>query len=211
MNRHWFNVSGLFLLCFMTGYSVIYFTSSDNSIARDPAAIGKIYDFSHLNGEELNTAIKRRLISGLQVQKTQGDQEISLGHFAFIDQTGHKKFACEEFDKVAMVFQAEGVSVSGEPPQMEIEGDCRSSQDVGKIDPVWVPVSKILAEKSVDGELEFKDNRLVTLRFNHLPEEWPKTWVLKSVRLFKKDTLQALTIQKEELAQIQDQPSVLRF
>ncbi len=52
---------------------------------------------------------------------------------------------------------------------------------------------------------------MVTLRFNHLPDAWPQTWVMKSVRLFKKDSQMALVIPKEELTQFQEQPSVLRF
>jgi hypothetical protein len=201
----------LFFLCFGAGYAVIHFTTPDTGINRDPAAIGKVYDFSHLQGEDLNTAVKRRLLAGFEVLKENGDQGVTLGHFVFVDPQGEKKFACQEFNKVTLTFIADGVAVGGEAPEMQVEGACEFSSDITKINPLWIPVAKILNEKVGDGEFQYNQGKAITLRFSNMPEQWPHTWLLRSVELRKDNTAEAVTIQSEELTKYVGHPTVLKF
>ena len=146
-------IFALFCFCFVAGYSIIHYTTTDAyQISRDPAAIGRIYDYSKLNGEELRTAVKQRLLAGFEVDKRADEQGVSLGHFVFIDSNGDKKFACQEYNKIALTFLADGMAAAGEQPTMQVEGACEFSGEVSKINPLWIPVAKILNEKPADGD-----------------------------------------------------------
>lgn len=201
-----------FGFCFVTGYAIIHYTSTESfQINRDPAAIGKIYDFSNLKGEEFRTAVKQRLLAGFVVEKRGGLQGISAGHFVFVDPTGQKKFACQEFDKVSMTFIAEGMAVAGEQATMQVEGACEFSEEISKINPLWIPVAQIMNEKPVDGEIQFNQGKPITLRFNGLTNEWPQAWILKSVELKKSNSLDTLSVEDGEISKYLGHPVVLRF
>ncbi|WP_413585691.1 hypothetical protein [Bdellovibrio sp. HCB274] len=203
-------VFGLFFVCFVAGYALVYKNTEFTSISRDPAAVRAGYDFSHLSGENLQDAVKQRLVSGFELKKAPGASGLSLGHFVFVDQYGQRKLACQEFAKVSFVFEAEGVSVSGEKPSMEVEGACEYSNDMAKINPLWVPIAKILGENPADGEFNFNEGNAVTVRFANLPDHWPKTWLLKSVRM-KNVNSSDLTIESNEVARYLGHPIVVNF
>lgn len=209
--RKFYGVFSLFILCFVVGYSVIYCTTDQAQVNRDPAAVRNNFDFSHLNGEKLHEAVKQRLLTGLELRKTPAGTGIGLGHFVFVDDRGQKKLACQEFGKVFLSFEAEGVSVAGEKPVMEIEGRCEYSPDMAKISPLFVPVAKILGERPGDGEFQFNEGAPVTVRFSNLPEEWPRTWLLKSVKLFNEKASEALVIESDEVARHLGHPMVLSW
>nr|WP_295904453.1 hypothetical protein [uncultured Bdellovibrio sp.] len=209
--RKFYGVFCLFALCFVFGYSVINYTTDEYQVHRDPAAIKNTFDFSHLRGEKLHEAVKQRLLSGLELRKTSGGAGIGLGHFVFVNQNGEKKLACQEFGKVALSFEAEGVSVAGDKPVMEIEGRCEFSADMAKINPLFLPVAKIVGERPGDGEFQFNEGSAVTVRFTNLPEEWPRTWLLKSVKLVNEKDSEALVIESDEVARYLGHPMVLNF
>ncbi len=209
--RKFYGVFSLFVLCFVAGYSVIYCTSDQTPVNRDPAAVRNNFDFSHLNGEKLHEAVKQRLLTGLELRKTPAGAGIGLGHFVFVDDRGQKKLACQEFGKVSLSFEAEGVSVAGEKPVMEIEGRCEYSSDMTKISPLFVPIAKILGERPGDGEFQFNEGAPVTIRFSNLPEEWPRTWLLKSVKLLNEKASEALVVESDEVARHLGHPMVLSW
>ncbi len=206
------HIFALFCFCFVAGYSIIHYTTTDAYlISRDPAAIGRIYDFSKLNGEELRTAVKQRLLAGFEIEKRADEQGVSLGHFVFIDSNGDKKFACQEYNKIALIFLADGMATAGEQPTMQVEGACEFSGEVSKINPLWIPVAKILNEKPADGEIQFNQGNPITLRFNGIPSEWPKTWILKSVELKKDNSSDTMSVEGGEISKYLGHPAVLKF
>lgn len=209
--RKFYGVFCLFTVCFVAGYSVINYTTDEYQVNRDPAAIKNTFDFSHLRGEKLHEAVKQRLLSGLELKKSSGGAGISLGHFVFVNENGEKKLACQEFGKVSLAFEAEGVSVAGDKPVMEIEGRCEFSADMAKINPLFLPVAKIVGERPGDGEFQFNEGSTVTVRFTNLPEEWPRTWLLKSVKLVDEKNSEALVIESDEVARYLGHPMVLNF
>lgn len=207
----------LFLLaaCFMAGYHLVFSTSNEALNQRDPAAIKNNFDFSHLRGEKLFAAQKQRLLAGLELAKNlpgkPAEARIGLGHFVFSNERGEKRMACQEFGKVSLSFEAEGVSVAGDKPVMEIEGRCEFSADMTKINPLYLPIAKILGERPGDGEFEFNDGAKVIVRFTNLPEEWPHTWLLKSVKLLNEKNAESLVIETYEVNKYLGHPMVLSF
>ncbi|MGZ3818200.1 MAG: hypothetical protein ACXWRZ_16180, partial [Bdellovibrio sp.] len=167
----------LLLVCFVSGYFLVYYNSGEALLKRDPAAIKNSFDFSNLRGEQLFSAAKQRLLAGLELARSlpgkPAEARIGLGHFIFTNNKGEKRLACQEFQKVAFSFEAEGVSIAGEKAIMEIEGQCEFSIDMTKINPLALPIARILGETPGDGEFEFNEGSKVTVRFTNLPDQWP--------------------------------------
>jgi len=204
-------IFGLFFVCLGVGYALMHYTTDPYQVNRDPAAVRNSFDFSHLSGEKLHEAAKQRLLSGFEMKKGPEGASFALGHFVFVNAQGEKKFACQEFSKVSLIFEAEGVSVAGDRPSMEVEGHCEFSKDMAKINPLLLPIAKIMGEKPGDGEFQFNENNAVIVRFTNVPEEWPHTWLLKSVKLKGENNSQALTVESDEVARILGHPLVLNF
>ncbi len=201
----------LFAISFSAGYGIMYRTSAWGPITRDPAAIRQVYDFSNLSGSDLTAAMKKRLLAGSTVVHEHQSLGVELGHFALAKLTGEKTLACQEFQKVTLHFEAEGVATSGERPVMEVEGACEFSSDMTKINPILIPVDKIMAEKPTDGEIQYREGHPVTLRFRGLTEEWPTRWLLTGVRLSNQGEQKELLIDAEEVSQILGRPMMVNF
>ncbi|MBO9667074.1 MAG: hypothetical protein J7501_09705 [Bdellovibrio sp.] len=204
-------VFGLFFVCFAVGYSFMSYSTDITQISRDPAAVKNGFDFSHLSGEKLQDAVKQRLLAGFEFKKSHDGTGIGLGHFVFIDQKGEKKLACQEFGKVSLTFEAEGMSVGGDKPTMELEGVCEFSRDMARIHPLFLPIAKILGEKPADGEFQFNEQNGVIVRFTNIPEEWPRTWLLKSVKLKNDNKNEAVIVESNEVSRYLGHPVVLTF
>ena len=208
-----FSVFCLFAVTFVAGYSYLNFTAdmTDTANSRNPAAIAKVFDFSNLHGEKLQEAVKQRLLTGFQLNKGNEGEGITLGHFIFVDSKGEKRSACQEFNKVSLTFEAEGSGVSGEAPKMDIQGHCDSSADFATINPLWIPVAKILDEKPGDGDFDFHQGSGIQVTFNNIPDEWPRTWILKSVKLINDKNSESLTVSREEISRYLGHNLVLQW
>ncbi|MFV8247728.1 hypothetical protein [Bdellovibrio bacteriovorus] len=209
--RKFYGVVGLFTVCFVAGFAFLKSNTDEYQINRDPAAVRNNFDFSHLRGEQLQEAVRQRLLAGLEIRKNTQGAGIGLGHFVFIDESGSKKLACQEFQKVFLSFEAEGVSIGGDKPQMEVEGRCDVSSDMSRINALYVPIQKILGEHPGDGEFQFNEGPKVTVRFTNLPEEWPRTWLLKSVKLVNESASEALVVESDEVAKTLGHPVVFSW
>ncbi|MEZ0392467.1 MAG: hypothetical protein ACAH59_09640 [Pseudobdellovibrionaceae bacterium] len=181
-------------------------------VAREPSAIKKTYDFSHLEGSALNYAAKQRLLDGAAVIHDRKDIGIELGHFVIRGSDGQKVFACQRYSKIVMAFEGEGVATSGEPPHMEVEGTCEISDDINRIAAVWIPVSKIMGEPVGDSEFDFRENHPSKLKFANVSDQWPTLWQLKSLRLIDPTGENGeVAVPTSELKQILKKPFLVQF
>ncbi len=183
------------------------------SSTRNPAAIQKNYDFSQLEGSALNFAAKQRLLDGVKVVRENKDLGIELGHFVIRSENGDKVFACQRYGKVILSFQGDGVATSGEPPSMEVEGDCvMVGSDVNRIAAIWVPVQRILGEPAADGDFDFNDAHPSHVKFANVSDDWPRLWRLKTLRLVDPSGAhEAVTVPEEEVKKMMRQPLILEF
>lgn len=180
--------------------------------SRDPAAIKKVYDFSHLEGTALNYAAKQRLLDGVKMIKDKQDIGVELGHFVIRGEGGAKAFACQRYSKVILTFEGDGVAVGGELPQMEVEGTCEISSDINSIAAVWIPVSRIIGEPVADGEFDFREGHPAKLKFANVSDQWPKTWMLRSVKLVDPSGSHGeVSVPTSELNGIMKKPFVVQF
>jgi hypothetical protein len=204
-------IFALFVFSFSMGLGIMLHTSDWGPVSRDPAAVRQVYDFSSLTGTDLTSAMKKRILTGATVVRNQQSLGVELGHFAMAKLTGEKTLACQEFEKVVLRFEAEGVATNGERPVMEVEGACEYSSDMTKINPIFIPVDKIMAEKPGDGEIQYREGHPVTLRFKGMTEEWPTRWLLTSVRLSHAGNQKEFLIDADEVSQILGHPMMMSF
>ncbi len=192
---------------------VIYL--SDGSIlgkSRNPAAIKRELDFSKLDGVELITASQKRLVTAARVIPKPDMVGVELGHFVTRDAEGQRRLACDAFfNRLTLRFEAEGIASAGEKTLMEIDAPCRtSSNDISSIEPVWIPVAKIFAERPKSQSLDFQDG--VTYKFENLSGVWPVRWSLQSVRLYNsQDSARVVNITSRDMRAIRPKPFVLNW
>ncbi len=207
------NLSALMLVvvAFCGGYWHLYKNTDSTFIQRDPAAVRSAYDFSNLKGEKLLAAAKQRLMAGFLTKKEVTGTSLGLGHFVFADAYGERKMACQQYGKVIFTFEAEGVSVAGEKPVMEVEGRCEWSSDISRINSLFIPITKITGERPGDGEFQFNEKSAITVRFTNLPEQWPELWLMKTVKIINEKTFESITVESDEVARYVGHPIVLHF
>lgn len=170
---HKFKSVFLFALTFTLGFSLFYGYFEDTFSERDPAAIGnKIHQLKNLDPEQL----KEELAQKVQVQNLPNGKK-------YIRFTSLSSNVCRQYPKVQIEFTAEGISVAGEPPVMTIDADCLPAQDPVEMASIEIPVDKILKQKAKDASYKF-DGLTSTFTFSGTGDEWPRTWILRSV-IFK--------------------------
>lgn len=192
----------------------VVFLSHTSSLmkGRTPAAIRKDLDFSKLSGDELITASQKRLVTAARVILEKETVGVELGHFVTRDENGDRQLACDFYDRMRLRFEADGIATSGEKPALEIEGPCRTSSDITRIEPIWIPVQRILGEKANDMDLTFPDQDGVNFRFRNMSGEWPMRWNLQSVRLYNdRDGGREVSIAGEDLRDLRERPIVLAW
>lgn len=181
-----------------------------SSVERNPAAVKKGFDISHLKGEALNKAVKERVLTGLAVRRLDRGVALSLGNFAYQNENGQRRLACEDFSKVSFVFEAEGMSVGGDKPIFELSGLCSVSDDLSAINPLILPIPEILAAPPKDGELRFNDAG-VSVFFKHIADAWPRLWLLKRVKLLNEQEAVSIVIESDEVARVVGHPVVVNW
>lgn len=162
-------------------FGVVYVDLGDG---RGPAAVRRAYDVSHLDGLALSKKINDRLVGDAKVLRKDGAIGLELGQF--VTEVGQRKqLACSVYNRIQMVFQAEGEAVSGHAPEMLVEGHCVTAEsDVMWMRPIWIPISEILRSPTSTNDLSFYDQEPVSLKFSFIGDQWPKRWVLNSLRLY---------------------------
>lgn len=192
MKSYAYGFFGFFVFFLFGLWFVFHHTAEHNKVTitgefkslRDPAAIKKVYDFSNLEGADLDLAMKKRLVGDVRV--VPGDREVGLelGQSVVRSEDGGKQFVCQKYSQVVMFFEGEGMAIGGESPKMEVEGQCEVSNDINRISAIWIPVQRIRGEPVADGEFDYRDGKPVKIRFANVSDEWPSSWRLKAVRLY---------------------------
>lgn len=194
---------------FAVGLLLFSQTKFKSTAGRDPAAIRQSFDFSHLRGSALEVAMKERLLSQVEVIKNENGFGLSLGHFAFQSENGESLLGCQAFSKVTLIFEAEGTAVSGQKTTMEVEGPCQNSGDLARINPIMIPLSRVLSEKPGDGDISYNDQQPVSLRFLNVADAWPRKWVLIGIKM--ENAAQRVIVDRSEVAHLLGQPLLISF
>jgi hypothetical protein len=192
----------------------VYFTRATYTLRRDPAAIQRGYDFSHLDGHALTLASQKRLVSNARVLTESGMIGIELGHFVTRGVSDEKQLACDFYDRIDLIFKAEGMAESGERAIMVVSGPCETGNDINYIAPIWIPAAYLTQgpPPPSDSVLDFPDLGDTSIHFDNITSEWPPQWVLTSVRLFGEYSVdRELAIDESEMGEILDRPLIIAW
>ncbi len=175
--------------------------------SRAPSAIHRELDISALRGADLMLASQKRLVSEAKLLKRSDSLGIQLGQFVLRNEKGIRTTACRVFDRVTLEFVAEGLIENGEAPSMTIEGSCSEAHDISQLEPLWIPVQRIVAESPGDMELQFWDQEPVRVRFQHLGLEWPMHWRLNGVQLSSSNQMSTpVGLDHQDIRKLLDSP-----
>jgi hypothetical protein len=201
----------------MCAYDGLIFVSNHKYLAneRNPAAIRKVFDYSHFDGEPLKVRSLKRLISDAQVIAQQSQVGIELGHFVTKGEGGRGQLACDYYNRVTLKFEGEGVFEGGEKPVMTVEAPCQISADINRIETIWIPHLRLMAENKQPAasiEASFPDQSGVQFKFDNMTSVWPKEWTLISVRLYS-DAVSGREVMmgKSDITEIIEKPLTLHF
>ena len=196
---HKFKSVFLFALTFTLGFSLFYGYFNESFGERDPAAIGnKVHQLKNFDPEQL----KEELSQKVRIQNLPDGKK-------YIRFTSLSSNVCRQYPKVQIQFSADGISVAGEPPVMTIEADCVPAQDPVEMASIEIPVEKILKQKPANASYKF-DGLTSTFTFSGSGDEWPRTWILRSV-IFKNQNGNTKIVAFEKTISENKTPTVLEF
>lgn len=159
---------------------------------RAPAAIRSMRDYSAVDRKALYASVHRQLLEGARMIKGAGEMGLALGH-PLIKREDRMEFACPLegrpglFDTVEVSFMGLGISEAGQQPTMTLLAECQSTGSLNHLDTIWIPMQTLLALEAKDQDLQLYGEHPVSVHLQHMPGEWPVSWVLSKVRLFKRD------------------------
>jgi hypothetical protein len=191
----------LFALCLCFGLSIFFSNLNPNLTQRDPAAVnGKYFQISSLSSEEIKNQINEKM----KVFPTfQGKKSIQLGGFS--------SALCKNFPEIEIEFFADGVAIAGESPTLKVTSPCENAQDPSEIASILLPIEKLLAEKPRNAEYKF-DGFNTKIEIKNAADEWPKTWILKSVHFKSHDgKRKSAFFKKLKSDEINFRPIVIEF
>ncbi len=177
---------------------------------RQPAAIKKVFDFSHLEGGALKLASHKRLLADANVIETDDSFGIDLGHFVIKGPDNLRRFACDIYNKVELTFESADMSVNGEPSIMKVSADCKVNKDMNRIQTLWIPMKQILEQKEGDLELQLISKEKILFTFSNIGDRWPRAWMLSHIKMYSElNTSRFLEVQQEEMRSILERPLTL--
>lgn len=210
-----------------------FFASQHNSTEqkRTMASVKSQFDLSCLKSDELNEAVKKRILNGLKTLRKSGNLGFEIGHYIYSpegsqpltdchlrhsrevsswnNESEKKRLACKEYPQIKLTFTADDSSASGEKKKFEVEAECRVSQDIAKTEVIWIPWEKLAKESPFEGEAQFAEPTKVSIRTHHVMSEWPKKWILESIEL--KGTSGVVSVNQQDIGRIAGRPIAFDF
>lgn len=187
----------LFVIAFITGFSFFYSISDTILNEREVASIEqqKMNAVKFLETDSLRNELSKKI----KISTLEGEKIIAL--------EGFSSQLCKSFPTVELVFDAYGVSVSGEPSQFKVTADCIPGQDPAEIALIKIPVAKLLKEKARNAQFKFSEYSESFELIN--TDEWAKTWLLSKIVFKSISESKAIQVANDRLNY--DQPIVLEF
>jgi hypothetical protein len=185
-----------FMLALATGYSIsmeswngaVYVYMGEQ---RSPASMRSMKDFSAVDRKAITTSVQKQLLASAKVTEKNGFMAVHLGHPLFKRAKGTGEFACPVqgragiFDRVELTFIGMGINESGEPPLLVVEAECKPGSKLSEMRPIWIPIKAIMASPAQDQEMQMFGDQPVTVRLQKIPGQWPDSWVLQAVKLYR--------------------------
>lgn len=157
---------------------------------RQPTAVPRMFDLTSVQQGRMSSQAKQILLENLKIQQKEDKSwKIEVPNFVTKDKFGYRELICEKYNRLTLVFQAEGVATHGERPSMTIEGNCSySTEPMAKyLAPFEIPGSLFDRETPEDFNVLVGSNYQFWVRLTAMPNFWPEEWVLSSVRFYQSE------------------------
>lgn len=185
----------LAVIAFRFGHNLTFQETS-----RSPSAIERDFDFSHLSGDDLNRALRVRLIEGLKLVNLELSMGFELGGFYSKNSQGQTQSVCEQYPEIELQFIASGISVSGDMPTLKVQGPCQTTDYQNKIVALMIPFQKILNKPVKDVQVQGENQDNVKIEIKNVSDSWPSIWVLTGLRISGGG--KEILIQKDEIKNV---------
>jgi hypothetical protein len=161
---------------------------------RAPASVRSVKDYSALDRRALYRSVHAQLMASAQLLRNDGSIGIQLGHpLVPRAEGGGREFACDvkgrdgAYDRMELTFYGTGITDNGNAPHLVVDTACEGSSRLDILDTIWIPMRDIVAAQPKDQEMQVSGARPEMIRLQNIPDQWPSTWVLWSVRFYRRD------------------------
>ena len=135
-------------------------------------------DFSYLSGEAFKKEVSGRIVRESYIEDLgDGKSRVNISTFKLTSNGNNHTGSCDVYSEVWVQFYAEGVSISGEVPNLLAEAKCLIEINEDYIQTMVIPSDEIkdLSPNEVyNSSITFQDSRFI---FSDLGDFWPETWV----------------------------------
>lgn len=149
-------------------------------------------DLTEISNSDFLKAFKYQVLKNAHLETTSSKNGILLNAVYVKNEHGAKVFVCEKYSVIEIIFAAEGVAISGETPEVRIQGECLISEDFQYISPLMIPSSwKELSQQTALTAIRTHDDK-------SLPPQW--TW--SGVRFIDPISQEILEISSYEIMSV---------
>lgn len=168
----------IFSLFLLAAAGTVWWLTEGMEKRRFPASADNQYDLSRLSETEFEKSATELIATSTRLKEISNNlYEISFAHFLgpLIPTS-----VCSKYPTIQLVFAAEGMAVSGEPPQLIVEYICTTNASAERIQTLIID-TKAIADVNPQAE-EYPITDAYAFG-NHMEDFWPAEFYLSSVRL----------------------------
>ncbi len=201
-----FLLSGFAVLAVCAFFYILNELNQKRRIASDELIEESIFnvpsDLTKYEGSALQKRIKYRLFEKARWVTDQSNHHLVLGNLKFKNAEGQVVNLCDEFPLFELVFQADGIVVSGDAPKIIIRSLC-SAKSEEYLNPVTIPWKAI---QNLDPLTAEHKTPTSDLYFRSLDDFWPLEWTLLEMKLYSKKTKAPMQITGYDVITIRNFP-----
>lgn len=201
-----FLLSGFAVLAVCAFFYILNELNQKRRIANDELVEESIFnvpsDLTEYEGSALQKRIKYRLFEKARWVADQSNHHLVLGNLKFKNAEGQVVNLCDEFPLFELVFQADGIVVSGDAPKIVIRSSC-SAKSEEYLNPVTIPWKTI---QNLDPLTTEHKTSTSVLYFRSLDDFWPLEWTLLEMKLYSKKTKAPMKITGYDVITIRNFP-----
>ncbi len=203
-----FLLSGFAVLAVCGFFYILNELNQKRRVASDDLVEESIFnvasDLTAYKGSALQKRIKYRLFEKARWVSDQSNHHLILGNLKLKDAEGQVVNLCEEFPLLELVFQADGIVVSGDAPKIIVRSSCSAKADAEFLNPVSIPWQTIQNLDPIVTK-EYKSSTS-TLYFRSIDDFWPLEWTLLEMKLYSKKSKVPMQITGYDVITIRNFP-----
>ena len=107
------------------------------------------YDLSQVEPSEFKKTMQYRLLNLLRFTQNSEELSFEFGHFLMSNDQGRIVKLCDEYPLIQLQFYAEGLAISGSPPQILVTAHCIPTADDSRIEAIRLNLNSKIAQTEI--------------------------------------------------------------